>query len=165
MAKIPLSQRPLPHSMKFGFFSLLFSHLPIIIVFVIQWLRDKILPSFDFVFDSGRLISIWIPILGMLIISLYEVREFKNHPCFEEFSFVLILLLFIILTVLYTYFFNSQFEYASWMKWMTIGVVVLLYVFLVFSKYLEYSASGDLQGARAKDQDALDKKLSNLNSL
>lgn len=163
MTQIPYSHRSFFHSLKYGFLSLLFSHLPIIIVFIIQWVQIKNCPSFEFVFDSGRLISIWIPILGMLLISFYEVREYKNLPFFEELSFVLVLLLFIILTVLFTYFFNSQFEYADWMKWMTVSVVVLLEAFLVFSKYLEYSASGDLQRARAKDQEALDQKLSNLN--
>lgn len=162
MTQPSYSQSPFLHSMTFGFISLLFSHLPIIIVFIIQWMQDRICPSFDLIFDSGRVVSIWIPILGMLIISLYEVSDYKKHSGLEVLLFAFIVILFFLLTALYTFFFYSQLEYANWMKWMAIAILIVLYLFLVFSKYLEYSAYGDLQEARAKDQDALDQKLSNL---
>ena len=162
MVSSHFSHNPLFQSLKYGFLSLIFSHLPILFIYIVQWVLDKSLPSFSFVFDSGRLMAIWIPILGMLLISFYEVREFKIHPFVEELSFVLVLLLFIFLTILYTCFFYLKYEYANWMRLMSIIVVVLLFVFLVYSKYLECSASGDLQRARAKDQNTLDQKLSNL---
>lgn len=154
--------KPFVIGLRYGFMTLLFSHLPILLICCIQWAKDNAFPSFDFIFDSGGIISIWIPIMAMLLFSFYEVRESHIYPGWERLAFFILVLLLIASTALYMCFFFNWLQYAKWVRWVSLIIVLLLSVLLVFSRYLESSAPDSLPESRLKDQNLLNDKLSKM---
>lgn len=161
-SSITFWQKPLVKGIRYGFLTLFLSYLPTLLVCIVHWGQNHLWPGFEFVFDSGGMLSIWIPIFVMLLFSLYGIREHRICPVGEDMSFFLVVIISVILMVLYPFFFFGLIEYGAWVKWMSWIVVFILFCILCFSRYLEYSAPHDLQSTRAKEQDTLEEKVINI---
>lgn len=155
-----VSKKPFIKGVAYGLLTLLFSHIPILLVYFIEWAKDNKIPEFSFAFDSGGLIAIWIPILAMLLLSFYSVRDYNEYPFWGNLSFIMNLLLLIVTIALYTCFFHKVLPYGNWVKWASIFIVIILFLLLSFSRFLEMKAPKDLTASRADDQDQLNDKIS-----
>ena len=142
-----------------GFLTILFSYLPTIIVGVVKTAQTTKLPSFCFFFNNGGMISIWIPILVMLMFSYYEIKANSYYPGWEQVVFVSVLLMAILLTALYVCFFYELVKYGQWAIWMSSAVVLVLFASLSFYKYLDLKDPKDLPTTRKEDQDDLLKRV------
>lgn len=162
MIKESFWKSPAVKGVKHGLVAMLFSYLPTLISFLIQWASTNVMPGFYFVFDHGNMISIWIPILAMLLIALYEISENRNRYLGEEVSFVIAIIILVLSVVFYLCFHYGFIQYARWVKVVSLIIVFLLFLLLSYSKYLEYSEHDDLQRTRAKEQDILDEKVSKM---
>ncbi len=154
--------KPLAVGLRYGFMTLLFSHLPILLICLIQWAKESVFPSFDIIFNSGGIISIWIPVMAMLLFSFYEVREYRILPGWERLAFLLLVLLLITSTAWYMCFFFNWLSYANWVRWVSLFIIIFLFILLVFSKFLEGSAPVNLPESRLNDQNLLNDKLSKM---
>jgi magnesium-transporting ATPase (P-type) len=159
-----ISKKPFIKGITYGFLTLLFSHIPILLVFCFEWAKENQIPEFSFAFDSGGLIAIWIPILAMLLFSFYSVRDYNEFPFWGNLSFIMNLLLLIVTIAMYTCFFQNYLPYGNWVKWVSICIVVILFLLLSFSRFLELKAPKDFTESRANDQDQLNDKLTKLQS-
>lgn len=151
-------------SVRYGGLTILFSYLPSILVFFINWAKDHSRPLFESVFDSGGMISIWIPILVMLILSLYEVKgKHRVNPNWEYIIYISVIISAIVSIAFYPVFYFGVVKYGIWVKWMVFVVVCLLFCALCFYRYLEYAVVDDLPSSRTREQDYLNNKLNNIN--
>ena len=162
MAETSLWGKPIVKGIRYASLTLFFSYLPTLVVCIVYWAKNHHWPDFAFLFNSGGMISIWIPILAMLIISLYEIREHKMRPFWEEIVLIVAFVMVLVLTTFFTLFFFNVIQYDRWVKLVSYVVIVFLLCSLCFSRYLECRAPEDLQTTRTKDQDMLKDKLSKI---
>lgn len=148
---------------KKSFLTMLFSFLPMIIIYGLEWGKLQIPPGFSFLFDSGKLISIWIPLLVMLIFSFYDVRgKHKYNPNWEDIAFFSVVIVFIVSFCLFLVFYYELLPYSDWVKWLSIGIIFYLFVVIAYANFLENASRGDLQSERAKEQELINNKVNEL---
>lgn len=135
-----------------------------IIVFGVQWGVEKHNPGFVFLFDSGGIIAVWIPLLVMLLFSLYDVRGVhKSSPAWGDVAFRSVVIATVLSLPMYIVFHYEILKYDNWVKWVSIVVIIYLFIVLSISRYLEDVSGGDLQSERAEEQSIINKKLDQLN--
>lgn len=157
-----LWKRPIIKGIKFGVLTLFISYLPTFLVCLVESVLAYQWPSFEYAFNSGGMISIWIPIMVMLVVSFHEMHGLNAYPGLEGIAFFVVLILLIAWTALYPFFFFSYIPYAAWVKWASYAIIIILFLSLCLSKYLESTMPLDLQSSRAKDQENLENKAKQL---
>ena len=159
MGKGDFWKRPIVRGIEYGLKAMCFSYIPTIIMFLFQWGQTGKRPSFEYVFDEGNMISIWIPILSMALITLFEIGENRCRTQSEIFSFFSVIVLLVLSTAFYVFFRVGLISYAAWVKWVAIIMMGFLCALLCFMKCLESQVKGDVPSSRQRDLDMLDDRM------
>lgn len=162
MEKESFWKKPLVRGITYAIGAIFVSYLPSLVQLILRWAESNEWPGFCFFFDSGNMISVWIPIFTMMVLSLFEIAENRVRSVWEKISFWFSIIIVAVSIPMFLSFRAGRISYAGWVRLSAIVVLCLLFVFLLITKYYEHVVHGDLTHFRKKDEGVLDEKFSKL---